>query len=296
MFRAANSRKEQGEYIATRESKSQELLSPWMAPTEAKRWTENLFLVISPLWIVGVLCVLVPFKLYERLDEWGYLYVGLFSALPYVLCPAILKERSADAARPLHDRYWLKANVWIAIFSFIGNYFWTHYFYRLLGADYTFPAHRINNVPITLFLMTHAYFCLYHTISNFMIRRVRAATCSIGKLGQNLSECALVFVLAYATAYAETLTIAHFPYYTFTNRRAMYRIGSLFYAIYFFVSFPMFFRIDESPRSERYSMWRVIVDALAAGMLVTCLLDFWRLGIGPIDGADNDMRGLTWHQ
>ena len=25
-----------------------------------------------------------------------------------------------------------------------GNYFWTHYFYRLLGAAYTFPAHQLN--------------------------------------------------------------------------------------------------------------------------------------------------------
>ena len=40
----------------------------------------------------------------------------------------------------------VQANVWIAIFSFIGNYFWTHYFYKILGATYTFPAHRLNDV------------------------------------------------------------------------------------------------------------------------------------------------------
>ena len=28
----------------------------------------------------------------------------------------------------------------------------------------------------------------------------------------------------------------------------MYSVGSLFYAIYFFVSFPMFFRMDEQPK------------------------------------------------
>jgi cycloeucalenol cycloisomerase len=28
----------------------------------------------------------------------------------------------------------------------------------------------------------------------------------------------------------------------------MYTVGSLFYAIYFFVSFPMFYRMDEQPR------------------------------------------------
>lgn len=36
-----------------------------------------------------------------------------------------------------------------------------------------------------------------------------------------------------------------YPYYTFVDRDKMYTVGSLFYAIYFFVSFPMFYRMDE---------------------------------------------------
>ena len=35
---------------------------------------------------------------------------------------------------------------------------YTHYFYRVLKADYTFPAHRLNDVPVSLYFMTHAYF------------------------------------------------------------------------------------------------------------------------------------------
>ncbi len=34
-------------------------------------------------------------------------------------------------------------------------------------------------------------------------------------LAQAAVEAVVVFVLAYATAYGETLTIAHFPYYSF---------------------------------------------------------------------------------
>lgn len=76
-------------------------------------------------------------------------------------------------------------------------------------------------------------------------------------------------------------------------------VGSLFYAIYFFVSFPMFFRMDEDmhrisyrPRTSGvfkvksegagWSVARVVIDALAAGMLVTILLDLWRLVLGPV--------------
>lgn len=36
----------------------------------------------------------------------------------------------------------------------------------------------------------------------------------------------------------------------------MYSIGSLFYAIYFFVSFPMFIRIDEDP-GKKWSLGEV---------------------------------------
>ena len=54
----------------------------------------------------------------------------------------------------------------------------------------------------------------------------------------------------------------------------------------------MFYRMDEQEdvggaskkrgRGSSYGLWRVVVDALAAGMLVTCLLDFWRIGVGSI--------------
>jgi hypothetical protein len=40
----------------------------------------------------------------------------------------------------------VQMNVWQAIFGFIGNYFWTHYFFNLLGAAYTLPSHRLNGV------------------------------------------------------------------------------------------------------------------------------------------------------
>ncbi|PRW32580.1 Cycloeucalenol cycloisomerase isoform B [Chlorella sorokiniana] len=253
-------------------------LSPWLAPSPGKRWTELFFLAYSPSWIIWCLCILVPFKIYDRLGKWGYLSLGLMAAPPCFILPFFLQPK-AEAEKPLTQRYWVKANAWIAVFTFIGNYFWTHYFYRLLGASYTFPAHNLNQVPITLYFMTHAYFCLYHALSNLLIRRARAAVARYGSTAQAAVEAVVVFVLAYATAYGETLTIAHFPYYSFKDRSRMYSVGSLFYAIYFFVSFPMFFRMDENPKAKPFTLWRAVVDALAAGMLVTCLLDFWRIAM-----------------
>ncbi len=79
----------------------------------------------------------------QRLGTWGYNSLGPIAALPCVLLPPLLQPAS-ERGKPLSQRFWVKANLWIAIYSFIGNYVWTHYFYRLLGAAYTFPAHRLN--------------------------------------------------------------------------------------------------------------------------------------------------------
>lgn len=39
-------------------------------------------------------------------------------------------------------------------------------------------------VPITLYFMTHAYFCLYHALANLLIRRARAAVARHGVAAQ----------------------------------------------------------------------------------------------------------------
>ena len=83
----------------------------------------------------------------QRCNETAYLAIGLATALPCVLLPWLL-ESAADAAKPLDKRYWVKANLWIATLSFIGNYFWTHYFYRILGAQYTFPSWQLNQARL----------------------------------------------------------------------------------------------------------------------------------------------------
>ena len=57
--------------------------------------------------------------------------IGLFCAVPYVVVPYAFPSEE-EAKIPWRERYITKANVWIAIFSFIGNYWYTHYFYRVL--------------------------------------------------------------------------------------------------------------------------------------------------------------------
>ena len=73
-------------------------------------------------------------------------------------------------------------------------------------------------------------------------------------------------------------------------------------AIYFFVSFPMFFRMDEDLKSKRkWGATDAALDGLAAAMLVTILLDLWRITVGSIvqiEGAAGGVAtgggGLPW--
>jgi cycloeucalenol cycloisomerase len=104
----------------------------------------------------------------------------------------------------------MQANIWIFIFGFVGNYFWTHYFYTVLGATYSFPSYKLNHVPLTAYLLTHSYFLFYHMISNFTIRRLRHAISDIkSSVARFLIEAVWIFVLSYVTAFMEAFTVAN---------------------------------------------------------------------------------------
>lgn len=73
-----------------------------------------------------------------------------------------------------------------------------------------------------------------------------------------IGNVVLVFALGYITALLEAVTIAsvllprsascsignvrQVPYYVIEDRKMFYIIGSAFYGVYFYVSFPMYFR------------------------------------------------------
>jgi cycloeucalenol cycloisomerase len=246
-------------------------------------------LKVSACWIASV-AVVIGLSAYEWWGEWGYMAYCVTCASPYVLVPLFAplegdvvrgkgprRGSVTVTAKPLREAYIFKANLWIAVFSFIGNYWYTHYFYGVLNARYTFDAHRLNDVPIALYFMTHAYFMFYHVLSNCALRKTRRAFAKDAR--RFAFECALVVVMAYTTAFMESLTICGFPYYSFEDRDMAYTLGSAFYGIYFLVSFPMFLAVDESPATKKThaeTFW----EAMGSSMAVLCLLDFVRLRLG----------------
>jgi len=196
-----------------------------------------------------------------------------------------------DTQRPFHQRYSTKATLYLITFSFIGNYWYTHYFYSVLKAKYTMPSHRLNDVPIAMFLATHFYFCTYHVcVSNGILRYVDRSYAK-GWRKQLLFWFTVLFQ-SYFTAFMETLSISSFLYYSFEDRTTAYVWGSAFYGIYFIVSSPGFYYFDSdideaivlSKGNKSHSRSVTLLDtfttACGHGLMILTLLDFVRLHLG----------------
>ena len=63
---------------------------------------------------------------------------------------------------------------------------------------------------------------------------------------------------------------------------AMLLWGSIFYSMYFLVSFPSVFRLDEALSERRWSLSRTAIEASAAAAISLVLLDLWANFVGPI--------------
>jgi len=204
-------------------STASSVLASLLPPTSniSKREHEIYSLSYTVVWIAVFMVVIVT-QMYEQFDAYSYLYLCVPLALPFLLQP-FLYPLPSERCLPLYLRYSFKANLWIAIFSFIGNYWYTHYFYSVLKARYTFPAHRLNDVPIALYFATHFYFMTYHTLSNMILRYIE--TRYQPGTSRTFFFWIAVIAFAYFTAFMETLTISSFPYYSFEDRYMAYTLG-----------------------------------------------------------------------
>ena len=50
----------------------------------------------------------------------------------------------------------------------------------------------------------------------------------------------------------------------------------------------------QDPKKKKWGVTDAALDALAAAMLVTILLDLWRISFGSILGAGGEAGGLPW--
>eukprot|EP00162_Nutomonas_longa_P024899 comp9349_c0_seq2/m.10775 comp9349_c0_seq2/g.10775 ORF comp9349_c0_seq2/g.10775 comp9349_c0_seq2/m.10775 type:complete len:308 (-) comp9349_c0_seq2:918-1841(-) len=165
-----------------------------------------------------------------------------------------------------------RVNVYIAVLSFVGNYFYTHYFFKVLGAWYKFPlTWTINEIPVCMYLITHGYFLTYHVSACHLINRF--------KIRNAFVRLVAFAVVGYLYAVMEAVSISSVPLYGFKDVRAFYIWGSLFYAVMLGTQFIGFSRID---RPHAWDLTRTVIESMGFCMITFIFLDLWRLYVGPI--------------
>lgn len=255
------------------------------AANPEKAWAERFLLAVSPLWIAAVAIVVLSGAL-RGWNDAQYLVFSCACAAPAALGPALVRN---PAAQPLAQRYWVKLNVWVAIVVFFGTYFGTHYFFDLMGMRYAFGSqwtfqsnvmgHSGQRVPIFMYPLTHAYFMTYFTVLVVADRTLRARL-NPGPLGRAL----IIAALSYAIAFAETFFMATDmmrDLFAYEQKDRMLAFGSIGYAVYFVIGLPLVRGIDERP-DERWSLGRVVLEALGACMAILLLLEAWAQLVGPL--------------
>jgi len=104
-------------------------------------------------------------------------------------------------------------------------------------------------------------------------------------MARRASWIVIVAVSALFFAWAETwlyITQAASGNVWYVDLDAMLLWGSVFYSMYFLVSFPSLFRLDEEMSDPRWSFSRTCLEASAVGAISLLLLDLWAGFLGPI--------------
>ncbi len=261
----------------------------WFSLNQDKAWTEKFFLGFIPVFFLYN-AIMQKMGWVDTNTFW-HIVQNLAMWLPYcVFLPFYLRRHSGI---PWHQSYWFKANLFMFWWTFIVTYVHTEYFFDVLGMRYNFPqVHSYfdsaligpsetsalaehKKVPLGMYFNTVAFFIVYHNAAVIFIRRIYSTTEDWARSKRLLVWIATIAITAVFWAWAETRLyinddVAGTVWYENLDQMLLY--GSLFYSLYFIVSFPAYFRLDEE--DERWSWGRILMEASAIGMISMLLIDF----------------------
>jgi cycloeucalenol cycloisomerase len=273
--------------------------SRWLSANPDKAFAERLYLLFLPVF----------FAYNALIQQLGWLdagtgwHVAQNFGMWFPYCVALPAWLRRDHAIPWHRSAWFKLNLYMAVWVFYATYFHTEYFFEVLGLRYRFPAVTLSfdsqlvgpdeataaasfqKVPVGMYLNSIAFFLVYHTAAVVCMRRVRSATRRFDPFARRLSWVAIVVTAALFFAWAETrlyITDQATANVWYVDLERMLRLGSVFYALYFVVSFPNVYRLDERPDAPPWTLSRTVVEASFVAMTSLFLLDLWVRFVGPI--------------
>lgn len=254
----------------------------WFSSNPDKAWVEKFFLIYTPIWMIEM-AVMMIMGWDKSFSDTGLLLQSLFTASPVFIIPLLLAKKYSDTS--WHESYWFKANIYLLVFGFFGNYFGSEYFFDVLGMVYNFPnattrldsaivGSGVQTVPLIMYALTHVYFMTYHVTGNIALRRLSRSVKNKAVLW--LLFPLFVFVIGYLWAWIETKAMANplmVGTFYYEKMDVMLAYGSAIYATYFLASFPIYYFLDED-REKPWNIWQVIAAAFSASMLTFYMLDF----------------------
>lgn len=246
----------------------------------------------SAVWI-SVMAVVMLTGAWRAFSELAYLALGFGLGLPTLLLP-LVSPHPSERGRPWADRYAVRVNLWIAVVVWVGSYFITHYFFDVMGMRYGFPVEihweaaivgrSDQSVPLFLYPLTQAYFITYYTIMAVVLRWAR----SVPALQRGVGYAVVTIALCYGVAWAETTAMAVEllrDVFSYASRERMMAFGSLFYALLFLCTLPLFTalepELDRDP-SHRRPLRTLALEALGASALGMALMDVVSSWLGPL--------------
>lgn len=271
----------------------------WFSKNADKAWAEKFYLLFIPIFF-GYNAVIQKMGWLDVGNVW-HVVQNLLMWIPYcVLLPLWLRRNSGI---PWNRSFWFKFNVYMAVYVFYATYFHTEYFFDVLGMRYRFPQvtwyldsallgpneatalKEFKKIPVGMYLNTMAFFTVYHIASVVCMRRVKTLTFGFSPAAQKMLWVLIVVAAALFFAWAETffyMTSDASANVWYTDLPRMLRIGTFCYALYFLVSFPNIYRIDENPTDQPWSISRLVIEASFTSMTILLLLDIFTWIVGPI--------------
>jgi cycloeucalenol cycloisomerase len=256
------------------------LNAQWFSPNPDRAWAEKFFLLYSPIWMALMALMMLTGWTTTSSDGQLLLHAAIV-ATPLFIVPALLHKRYSPDL-PWHESYWFKANLYMFLFGFFGNYFGSEYFFDVLGMVYNFPNAETSldaklvgqghqPVPLIMYFYTHAYFMTYHTSAVVVLRRIMSSGLPL----RRLLFMPVVFVVGYVWAWLETRAMANplmATSFYYEKMDIMLAYGSMIYSTYFIASFPIFYFLDETAQ-RRWSWIQTTAAGMSASMLTFYLLD-----------------------
>ncbi len=244
--------------------------APRSTQLAAKRWLERFFLFYTPLWTA--VCALVMWSgAFKRWGDWGHLLFGIGLALPLWLVPL---AAGIERGTPLPERYTVRASLFIALFSFLQNYFGAPMFFRCFGMEYHFHVTWSGNgSPWFLSFMTVAYFSTYFAIMQLGLRNADALLAKVTWVPlRRALRVVVCLLLGYSMAFAETLTMANEwlrGYFAYADKTTMMAYGSLCYGTLLCIALPLYARLgEEQGPGQPAPLAAVLWQVLGANLLV----------------------------